>query len=204
VLRLSNLRFAAIAVALLLAFVLLFAFGGADAPADRAILYWAQRESLVAPARFVTRLADWTSVLLIAGSAALWLAWRRRRGAALLLIALLLSERLIVELLKKLVGRDRPDPAGHLDAVHSLAFPSGHSANAMTLGLGLALLLTPPGGARAAAVAAALLFALLVGVSRMVLGVHWPSDVAGGWLLGALWTVLLVRLAAGTGAPRPH
>jgi undecaprenyl-diphosphatase len=85
-----------------------------------------------------------------------------------------------------------------------MAFPSGHSANAITLGLGLALLLTAPGRARAAAVAAALLFALLVGVSRMVLGVHWPSDVAGGWLLGALWTVLLVRLAAGTGAPRPH
>jgi undecaprenyl-diphosphatase len=203
-LRLSHLRFAAITVAILLAFVLLFALGGPEAPVDRAILYWAQRESLVAPARLITRLADWTSVLLIAGVAALWLAFRRRRGAALLLIALLLSERLIVELLKNLVGRDRPDPAGHLDAVHSMAFPSGHSANAMTLGLGLALLVTPPGRGRAVALSAALLFALLVGISRMVLGVHWPSDVAGGWLLGALWTVLLVRLAAGTGASRPH
>jgi undecaprenyl-diphosphatase len=66
----------------------------------------------------------------------------------------------------------------------------------MTLGLGLALLCTASGRGRGPALAAGLLFAFLVGTSRMVLGVHWPSDVAGGWAFGALWTLLLLRLAA--------
>jgi undecaprenyl-diphosphatase len=121
---------------------------------------------------------------------------RKRYRAALLLALLLVSERVVVAVVKLGFARDRPDPAGHLDAVHTMAFPSGHSANAMTLGLGIAMLFTAAGKGRAAAVTAGLLFAALVGGSRMVLGVHWPSDVAGGWAFGALWTLLLLRLAA--------
>jgi undecaprenyl-diphosphatase len=173
-----------------------FALGGAGAWYDRALLIHAQIDWMVAPARIVTRFGDWWAVLLAGAVGAVWLAVRRRYREALLLAALLLSERLVVAVLKLGFARGRPDPAGHLDAVHTLAFPSGHSANAMTLGLGLALLLTQQGKGRVAAVAAGLLFALLVGGSRMVLGVHWPSDVAGGWAFGALWTLLLLRLAA--------
>jgi undecaprenyl-diphosphatase len=176
-----------------------FLLGGAGAWYDRALLIHAQIDGLVGPARFMTRFGDWWAVLLAGAAGAAWLAFRRRYREALLLAALLLSERLVVAVLKLGFARDRPDPAGHLDAVHTLAFPSGHSANAMTLGLGLALLLTAPGKGRAAAIAAGLLFAFLVGGSRMVLGVHWPSDVAGGWAFGALWTLLLLRLAAERG-----
>jgi undecaprenyl-diphosphatase len=168
---------------------------------DRALLIHAQIDGLVAPARVVTRFGDWWAVLLLGAISAAWLAFRRRYREAILLAVLLVSERLVVAVLKLGFARGRPDPAGHLDAVHTLAFPSGHSANAMTLGLGLALLLTAPGRGRAAALAAGLLFAFLVGCSRMVLGVHWPSDVAGGWAFGALWTLLLLRLAV-DGTPR--
>jgi undecaprenyl-diphosphatase len=194
--RLSALSFWLLIAALALIVGAAFLLGGTDAPHDRAILIAAQVDALVAPARIVTRLGDWWAVLLIGAVGAAWLALRGRYRAALLLAVLLVSERLVVAGLKYGFARDRPDPAGHLDAVHTMAYPSGHSANAMTLGLGVALLFTAPGKGRAAAVAAGLLFAALVGGSRMVLGVHWPSDVAGGWAFGALWTLLLLRLAA--------
>ncbi len=201
--RLTALPFWILAAALAALVAASFALGGPDAPLDRAILIHAQIDSLVAPARVATRFGDWWAVLLAGAAGAAWLLWRGRRRDALLLAALLLSERLAVAALKLAFARDRPDPAGHLDAVHTMAFPSGHSANAMTLGLGAALLLTAPGRGRSAAVAAGLLFALAVGGTRLVLGVHWPSDVVGGWAFGALWTLLLLRLAAGT-SPQPR
>jgi membrane-associated phospholipid phosphatase len=55
----------------------------------------------------------------------------------------------------------------------------------------LALLLVKDEGQRRAAVIAAVVVSLLVGVSRVLLGVHWPSDVAGGWAFGLLWVMLV-------------
>ena len=182
----------------------MFLLGGPTAELDRGVLRLAQVDSLVPAARLATRFGDWWAVLLAGAVAAGWLVWRKRQRTALLLALLLLSERALVALLKLAFRRDRPDPAGHLEAVYTMAFPSGHSANAMTLGLGLALLLPGAGAGRLPALLAGLLFAALVGGSRLVLGVHWPSDVVGGWALGALWTLLLVRLAAGTSSQPPH
>jgi undecaprenyl-diphosphatase len=196
--RLSAFAF----VLLVLLFGVALAFGGPESPVDRSILIAMQVDGLVAAARLLTRLGDWWGYLSIGAAVALWLAWRGHRRRALLLVALLLSERLLVTLLKLLFGRARPDPLGHLDPVHTLSFPSGHAANSMTLGLGLALLLASPSH-RKPAVAAALVFAFAVGATRLVLGVHWPSDVAAGWALGTLWTLLLVRLAGGT-SPSPR
>ncbi|HEY0086944.1 MAG TPA: phosphatase PAP2 family protein [Allosphingosinicella sp.] len=196
--RLSAFAFALLA----LVFALALGFGGPESPIDRSILIAMQIDGLVGAARLLTRLGDWWAYFSIGGVAALWLAWRGHRRRALLLIALLLSERLLVTLLKLLFGRARPDPLGHLDPVSTLSFPSGHSTNSMTLGLGLALLLASPSH-RKPAVAAALVFAFAVGATRLVLGVHWPSDVAAGWALGTLWTLLLVRLAGGT-SPSPR
>jgi undecaprenyl-diphosphatase len=203
--RLSAFSFWLLVAALALVVGVAFLLGGSGSTADRAILIAAQVDALVAPARIVTRFGDWWAVLLAGAAFAAWLLIRRRYRDAALLAILLVSERLVVAGLKVGFARDRPDPLGHLDAVHTMAFPSGHSANAMTLGLGVALVLTAPGRGRPAAVAAGLLFAALVGGSRMVLGVHWPSDVAGGWAFGALWTLLLVRASRGwvSGAERP-
>jgi len=197
--RLSAFTYALLA----LVFGLALAFGGPESALDRSLLAAMHIDALVDPARILTRLGDWYGYFTIGAVAALWLAWRRHRREALLLVALLLSERLLVTLLKLLFGRSRPDPLGHLDSVHTLSFPSGHSTNAMTLALGLALLLAPERH-RKPALAAALLFAFAVGATRLVLGVHWPSDVAAGWALGALWTMLLLRLTAGTSLSPRH
>ena len=178
-------------VALAAAMLLL---GGPRSEIDRSLLFSAQQQALVPAARLVTRLGDWWAVLLAAGATALWLALRGRWRAAAFLALLMLSERALVALLKGLFSRARPDPAGHLDAVHTMAFPSGHSANAMALALGLALIVAPPRWRRTC-LALGLAYAAAVGLSRLVLGVHWPSDVVGGWAVGALWALLVVRLA---------
>ena len=170
--------------------------GGPGSELDRSLLLTAQEGTLVPAARLVTRLGDWWEVAAAGAAGAAWLALRRRWRPALCLILLVFSERVLVELLKLAFDRARPDPAGHLDAVHSMAFPSGHSANAMALGLGLALLVASPRW-RGAALALGLAYAAAVGLSRLVLGVHWPSDVVGGWAVGALWALLVVRLAGG-------
>ncbi len=198
-----TLRAALGPAALLTAFLAMLLLGGPASPLDRSILQAAQLAPLVPPARWLTRLGDGAVLFAAAAATAAFLLWRGAARRALLLIAIFFSCRLLVEGLKLLFDRARPDPAGHVVAVHSMAFPSGHSANAMAVWLAVALLAAPE-RLRVSAVAAALAVALLVGLSRLVLGVHWPSDVAGGWALGAACTLLLVRLADGTSPAARH
>ena len=192
--RLSAFSFWALIAALLLLFGLALALGGIDSPLDRQVLIAAQIDGLVPAARIATEFGSWAALLVLGGAGSVWLFAAGRRRAALALLALVVTERTFVELLKALFDRARPDPIGHLVATHSTAFPSGHAANGMTLGLGLALIAAPPRWRRWA-IALGLAYALAIGLSRPILGVHWPSDVVGGWTLGAVWTLLLVRLA---------
>jgi undecaprenyl-diphosphatase len=185
-------------------FAALLALGGPASGLDHRILLAAQIGSLVPAAQVLTDAGGTKIVLIVTLAAAALMAWRGARRQALLLILLLASQRLLVEWLKMVFDRARPDPHGHFVAVHSMAFPSGHSANAMTLALGLALLAPVRPERRPLLVGLALLFPLLIGLTRLVLGVHWPSDVAGGWALGALWTILLVRLFGGTSGAEQH
>ncbi|MGA9581558.1 MAG: phosphatase PAP2 family protein [Allosphingosinicella sp.] len=181
----------------LLALVVLAALllGGPQTRVDPAVLAFFISGSLVPAARFLTHLGDVITVFAAAVAAAIWLLYRGHRRRAILLVAIIASERLLVEAMKHGFDRARPDPLGHQVAVHNLAFPSGHSANAMAGWLALALLAASP-RLRLPAIALALIIAFVVGLSRLVLQVHWPSDVVGGWAFGAAWTLLLVRLFA--------
>lgn len=80
---------------------------------------------------------------------------------------------------KEAFERPRPTLVPPLDYVDTYAYPSGHAAGAMVILVLGAMLL----GGRTALVAA-LLLAVAIGLSRIALGVHWPSDVLGGWLFG--------------------
>ena len=116
--------------------------------------------------------------------AAVGLLIRRAPARAIVLALTVLFERSAVEALKVLFGRPRPE-FGVEWLPHSLAFPSGHSANSMTAFLALALIAAPP-ALRRTAVVSAIALSVMVGLTRLCLGVHWPSDVIGGWAFGLL------------------
>ncbi|MFJ8431217.1 phosphatase PAP2 family protein [Kitasatospora sp. NPDC094019] len=92
-------------------------------------------------------------------------------------------------------GRPRPPVVDWAFTAHGFAFPSGHAFTAaLSAGLlALAVVRARPGAARPA-VAAAAVFAVLIGCTRVYLGVHWPLDVLAGWLLAAAWLALGVLL----------
>jgi undecaprenyl-diphosphatase len=185
----------AIAAALWLAALI---FGGAGFGLDEQVyhsLYAGIDPVFTRNARFLTRLGSWTVLVPVTVIAAIFLAYRRRIRAALLLI-MVFGGRLLVELQKVIVDRPRPGVSPHLEAVHSMSFPSGHSANAMITYLAIAMLLPVPQRMRAILVGIALAVALQVGWSRVALGVHWPSDVLGGWAFGLFWIALCMRLAS--------
>lgn len=176
--------------------------GGPQSRIDPEVLALFIFPALVPAARLLTHLGDVVTLLAAGLLAALWLLFRGHRRRALLLLVIIVSERLLIEAMKSGFDRARPDPLGHQVAVHNLAFPSGHSANAMAGWLAIALLAASP-RLRRPAVALALAIAFVTGVCRLVLQVHWPSDVAGGWAFGAAWTLLLVRLFATAPPARP-
>jgi undecaprenyl-diphosphatase len=157
------------------------------------MLYSANRPVVRAAASILTLLGQWESVVLISVIAAAWLLYRRKVRSALLLLAVTLLGRALVELQKVGVHRQRPE-LEHLVEVRSLSFPSAHSANSMILLLSLALIAAPTGHRRWA-VLAALAGTFLVGITRPILGVHWPSDVIGGWSFGAAWVLAMLAVA---------
>ncbi len=109
------------------------------------------------------------------------------RKSALWLLLVVIGGTLLNLGLKQIFAAPRPELLPHLDIVHSYSFPSGHSAGNMIFFGALALL----AGRRLAYGAAAMVVAL-IGVSRVWLGVHWPSDVTAGWIEGLGWLILCV------------
>ncbi|QHL91365.1 phosphatase PAP2 family protein [Sphingomonas changnyeongensis] len=132
----------------------------------------------------VTGLGDWPARVAVALAAAALLVRRHRRRAALVMLLTLLVQTLANSALKWAFGRPRPDLFAHLDHVSDLSYPSGHAAQTACVWLLAALLVDR----RLAWAGVPLVVA--VGVSRVALGVHWPSDVLGGWLVGAGWALI--------------
>lgn len=164
--------------------------------ADRTILHaiYTAGAPLRVIAGVVTHVGAYLTLLGFTLLGAIAVLARGERRRALLLAVLVTTGPLLVELQKGWFGRLRPHDQEHLVAVQSYAFPSGHSANSLLILLSLALLVVEGPRARKVAVAGALLIAFMVGLSRMVLGVHWPSDVVGGWALALFWLLLWSRL----------
>jgi undecaprenyl-diphosphatase len=95
--------------------------------------------------------------------------------------------------LKVLFGRPRPDIVPHLREVMTLSFPSGHAMTSAAVYLTLGALLMRVARGRAVklyCMAVAMLATLLIGASRVYLGVHYPTDVLAGWMMGMSWALL--------------
>jgi undecaprenyl-diphosphatase len=165
---------------------------------DGALLSW-MRETMgdVPGLRTVmldlTALGDFTVLVLVVVAAAGLLLVLREYRLALFLVGETLAGALLVWLLKDVFGRPRPTVVEHWTVFGNASYPSGHAANSAIIYLSLAVLLAgrlPSPASRIYALAVAMLLSFGVGVSRMFLGVHWPSDVLAGWAFGAGWATL--------------
>lgn len=163
---------------------------GEATPVDRAIAQWIHRfdaAALLAAMRVVTWLGSgWVLVPVIVAIAA-WALARRHRALAATLVLVGAAGQLLNVLLKLLFGRPRPDLVSIIMVPPSFAFPSGH-AMLSTIVYGTAAFVAArlaPRLRRPLALATPLLV-LLVGLSRVVLGVHWTTDVLAGWAAGGI------------------
>ena len=143
------------------------------------------------------------AVMTVVLALTLWV--RHYRRAAIYAALVEITTTLLYTWVKVLDGRARPtwqDPVGHLT---SRSFPSGHAASSSALAgvvIVLAVMLVRRANLRRLVCAGAVLVALVVGADRVLLGRHYPTDVLGGWLLGA--AVTLAWLAIYSPAPRSH
>lgn len=114
------------------------------------------------------------------------------------LLASSLSGLVVSMLLKRAFDRPRPDIVPHLSHVYTSSFPSGHSMLAavvyLTLGALISTVVKRP-LLKAYVIGIAGLLALIVGVSRVYLGVHYPTDVAAGWVAGLIWALVCAVIA---------
>lgn len=138
----------------------------------------------------ISALGGFTVLWLLSIGVVIFLLILRLRLEAGLLAASLIAASLLNSGIKDLVGRPRPFVVPHLAQVSSASFPSGHAMLSATTYLAMAALLARNQQSLAARyyiLGWAIALVLLIGASRIYLGVHWPSDVLGGWCLGAAW-----------------
>lgn len=154
---------------------------------------------MVGPVWLKQTMLDFTSLgsstilsLVILGATAFALTKRAYR-IAFLTAGAPISGAILVALLKVQFGRARPTLVDPMMVESSSSFPSGHTANSAIVYLTIAVLLMrveKKPETRMFILLAAMLITSLVGISRVALGVHWPSDVLGGWLFGTAWACL--------------
>ncbi|MER9544154.1 phosphatase PAP2 family protein [Mesorhizobium sp. M0437] len=143
--------------------------------------------------RDITSLGSASVLLLITAAMIVYLLLIRGPGAALLMFVAVAGGQLLSSVLKFDIDRPRPDLVSHLADVASLSFPSGHAmlsaVTYLTLG-SMAARVLPGRTTKIYVLGLAVLTTVVVGISRIYLGVHWPSDVLAGWCAGFAWAML--------------
>ena len=138
----------------------------------------------------ITALGGVTVLTLLVTSVVVYLALRRKFRTAAFVTVSILGGWLVSSALKLGVARPRPDLVPHLVEVYDLSFPSGHAMLSaityLTLGAMLSRIEEQP-SLRYFFPLVAVVLTLLIGLSRIYLGVHYPTDVLGGWAAGTVW-----------------
>ncbi|MCB4769540.1 phosphatase PAP2 family protein [Ancylobacter sp. Lp-2] len=143
--------------------------------------------------RDFTSLGSTTVLTVVTLLTAGYLAVDGKRGVALFVLFATFGGALLSLALKIGFDRPRPDIVDHLVDVHTLSFPSGHAMGAAVTYLTLGVLIVRTESRRRIKVyvlGVAVTLTLLVGLSRLYLGVHWPTDVLAGWCVGSAWALL--------------
>lgn len=143
--------------------------------------------------RDITAIGGVAVLTLVTAAVLGYLLLVRKFHAMWLVLVASVGATIISSVLKYVIGRPRPDVVPHLHDVYTYSFPSGHSmmSSAIYLTLGALLArLVPERRAKVYFLALALVATLLIGVSRVYLGVHYPTDVLAGWTAGLAWALL--------------
>lgn len=149
-------------------------------------------------ARDVTTLGGFTVIILITLGTVGFLALRRKWHTCLLVLASIVGGGLLSHLLKTFFARTRPAVVPHLVDVASLSFPSGHSMLGAITYLTLGALLARTTADRRIKIyclGLAVTLVFLIGLTRLYLGVHYPTDVLAGWCAGIIWALLCALTA---------
>lgn len=160
----------------------------ADDPADPLGPGWLEEMG-----RDFTALGGVGVLVFITAAAIFYLVMQGRGRAALFVLGAIASGMLLSSLMKLGFDRPRPDLVSHGAMVYTASFPSGHSMMSAVTYLTLGALLArvqPLRRLKVFVLSVAVILALLVGLSRIYLGVHWPTDVLAGWTAGACWASL--------------
>jgi undecaprenyl-diphosphatase len=145
--------------------------------------------------RDVTALGSFVGLGLMTIAAALTLWLCSHRPLAVGLVVSVLSATLVSTLLKIAIGRERPDIVEHVALTFTASFPSGHaflSAVTLLCIAGFVGLSARREHITRLCIILAWVMIVLIGVSRVYLGVHWPTDVLAGWCLGVAWSSVAV------------
>ncbi len=148
--------------------------------------------------RDLTALGGSTVITLMVSGVVIFLLLSRQWKSTLFVVVSVVGGLAISLILKDYFDRPRPDLVPHNSHTMTPSFPSGHSANAAVAYLTMAVLLAKlvtGHWMKAYIFAIGLLIPTLVGLSRIFLGVHWPTDVAAGWLLGLAWGLIVWGVA---------
>ena len=146
----------------------------------------------------ITALGSETILTLVTLMALGFLLLRKRYRQTLLVAAAVGGGAILSGILKSLFSRARPEIVPRLAEVSSGSFPSGHAMNSAIIYLTLAVLIArsyKDARTRSFIVSLAAIATLAIGFSRLYLGVHWPTDVAAGWLVGLAWALLMGMIA---------
>lgn len=141
----------------------------------------------------ITTLGGYPVLVTLVSVVVGYLLVSRQFGPALFTLGSIISGTVASHLLKMVYDRPRPDIVNHLVETHTASFPSGHATMSAVVYLTLATLivrLVDDVSVRVYVICVAIFLTFAVGMSRIYLGVHWPSDVAAGWALGAAWACL--------------
>jgi undecaprenyl-diphosphatase len=138
----------------------------------------------------ITTLGNGAVLVVLVLACCVFLWQTRHRWSVYLLILGTLGGKILNDLLKEFFDRPRPSVVVHVDTVSSMSFPSGHAMVSLIVYGSVAYLvgrLEPTSRLRTTTWVFAAIIILMIGISRMYLGVHYPSDVIAGFIAGAAW-----------------
>lgn len=141
----------------------------------------------------ITALGGTPVLVLVTGGVLGFLLLRRQFGLTAYLAVVTVGGSLIAFFLKFVFDRPRPTIVEPLDPVHTASFPSGHAMSAAFVYLTLGAVIAAEQARRSVKIyvlGIALLLAVLVGISRVMLAVHYPTDVIAGWMAGLAWALI--------------